>query len=79
MKVLVFGATGGTGRRLVQQALAQGHVVTAFAREPGKIQPAQDKLRVVRGTFYSRTPWKRLWQDRTRSCPRSAFVCQLGP
>ena len=49
MKVLVFGATGGTGGRLVQQALQQGHVVTAFARDPGKIHLVHDNLRVVRG------------------------------
>ncbi len=49
MKLLVFGASGGTGRRLVQQALAQGHIVTAFARDPGKIRQAHANLRVVRG------------------------------
>ena len=49
MKLLVFGATGGTGRQLVQQALQQGHVVTAFARDPGKIRLVHDNLRVVRG------------------------------
>ena len=49
MKLLVFGASGGTGRRLVQQALDQGHVVTAFARDPAKIQLTHANLRVVRG------------------------------
>jgi putative NADH-flavin reductase len=49
MKLLVFGATGGTGARLVQQALQQGHEVTAFARDPGKVRPTHDNLRVVRG------------------------------
>ena len=49
MKLLVFGATGGTGRRIVQQALQQGHVVTAFAREPKKIPLTHANLRVVRG------------------------------
>lgn len=49
MKLLVFGATGGTGRQLVQQALAQGHVVTAFARDPAKVTPPHDNLSVVKG------------------------------
>jgi putative NADH-flavin reductase len=49
MKLLVFGATGGTGGRLVQQALEQGHVVTAFARDPAKIHLVHDNLRVVTG------------------------------
>jgi putative NADH-flavin reductase len=49
MKLLVFGATGGTGRRIVEQALEQGHVVTAFAREPKKVRLAHANLHVVRG------------------------------
>jgi putative NADH-flavin reductase len=49
MNLLVFGATGGTGRRLVQQALQEGHLVTAFARDPAKIHLAHANLRVVRG------------------------------
>src|SRR6187455_2763809 len=32
MKVLVFGATGGLGRQVVEQARAAGHEVTAFTR-----------------------------------------------
>jgi putative NADH-flavin reductase len=37
MKLLIFGATGGTGRELVDQALESGHEVTAFARDPAKL------------------------------------------
>ena len=40
MKVLVFGSTGGTGRAVVARALAEGHAVTAFARDPARIDPA---------------------------------------
>ena len=54
MKLLVFGATGGTGSRLVQQALAQGHVVTAFARDPTKMRLAHANLRVVRGDILNK-------------------------
>ena len=49
MNLLIFGATGGTGRALVEQALAQGHVVTAFARNPAKVSTTHDNLRKVRG------------------------------
>ena len=37
MKIIIFGSTGGTGRELVQQALDLGHEVTAFARQPAKL------------------------------------------
>jgi len=49
MKVLVFGATGGTGRALVEQALEQGHNVTAFARNPRKVKLAHERLTVAEG------------------------------
>jgi uncharacterized protein YbjT (DUF2867 family) len=49
MRVLVIGATGGTGRELVQQALAQGHQVTAFVRNPAKLQIEHANLRVAKG------------------------------
>lgn len=49
MNVLIFGATGGTGRALVEQALALGYVVTAFARNPSKVRTRNLNLRVVQG------------------------------
>ena len=49
MKLLIIGATGGTGRALVEQALAQGHVVSAFARKPLKITTSHDRLTVAKG------------------------------
>lgn len=49
MKLLIFGGTGRTGRALVEQALAQGHVVTVFARDPTKLGVAHDNLRVMKG------------------------------
>lgn len=39
MKIVIFGATGGTGQELVKQALAAGEDVTAFARDPSKLAP----------------------------------------
>ena len=50
MKLLVFGSTGGTGRELLIQALDQDHKVTAYARDPAKIEDIQhSRLTVVRG------------------------------
>lgn len=49
MKLLVFGATGKVGRHLVEQALEQGHDVTAFARNPERLGPPRDKLRLAKG------------------------------
>ena len=49
MNLLILGATGGTGRALVEQALALGHTVTAFARNPAKVRTTHPNLRVVQG------------------------------
>lgn len=48
MNIAVFGATGGTGRQLLQQALAAGHTVSALARDPTRLE-LQPGLRVVAG------------------------------
>ncbi|GAA2208482.1 SDR family oxidoreductase [Nonomuraea monospora] len=39
MKITVFGATGGTGRHVVEQALDAGHHVTAVVRDPAARLP----------------------------------------
>jgi putative NADH-flavin reductase len=49
MGILIFGATGRTGRELVSQALRRGHDVSAFVRNPGKLTVVDARLRVVQG------------------------------
>lgn len=49
MNLLILGATGGTGRALVEQALEQGHIVTAFARDPSRVRTTHQNLRIVKG------------------------------
>ncbi len=49
MKLLVIGATGGTGRALVEQALAQGHSVRALVRNPAGVTRTHDRLEVLTG------------------------------
>ena len=48
-RVLIVGATGGTGRQLVEQALERGHIVTALARDPTRIRLEHPRLRVLKG------------------------------
>jgi putative NADH-flavin reductase len=53
MHLSIIGATGRTGRLLVDQALAAGHTVTAFARNRDKLADQRDLdtdgLRVIIG------------------------------
>jgi putative NADH-flavin reductase len=49
MKLFVIGATGRTGREIVQQALARGHHVTAFVRSPESITLKNERLSVLKG------------------------------
>jgi uncharacterized protein YbjT (DUF2867 family) len=48
VKVTVFGATGGTGKHVVEQALAAGHEVTAVARHVEALEP-REGLTVLEG------------------------------
>lgn len=52
MKIAVLGATGMIGRRIVDEALARGHEVTAFARDPVGLAPAE-RLSFAKGDVSS--------------------------
>ncbi len=55
MKLAIFGATGKTGRHLVQQGLAKGHEIAVLVRDPAKLGLENPKLRVVKGDALSDT------------------------
>jgi uncharacterized protein YbjT (DUF2867 family) len=48
-RILIVGATGGTGRQLVAQALARGYTVTALARDPSRLPVVHPQLTVMQG------------------------------
>ena len=54
MKLLIFGASGATGRVLVSAALANGHAVTAFVRTQSKLAVSHENLKVVVGDVADR-------------------------
>jgi putative NADH-flavin reductase len=49
VKLAIFGATGRTGRPLVEQALAAGHDITVLVRDPAKITLSHPRLKIVQG------------------------------
>lgn len=94
MKVVVFGATGATGRCLVERALAVGHIVTAVARDPMAMTTRHPNHRVVPGDVLDPASvdraiagqeavcWTVGGQDALRSLlarrPRTAGLCTDG-
>jgi len=44
MKLTIFGATGGIGRQVLEQALAAGHDLTAVVRDPRKLDGTQARV-----------------------------------
>lgn len=72
MKLLIFGAAGGTGRHLVKQALEQGHDVTAFMRNPAKLAMADARLKAVQGDVMNAAAVERAMPG------HGAVLCALG-
>jgi uncharacterized protein YbjT (DUF2867 family) len=72
MRLAIFGPTGGTGRRLVERAIAEGHDLTAFVRNPSKLTARHERLRVVVGDAFD--------PDSVREAVagNEAVICVLG-
>lgn len=49
LRLLIIGATGGTGRELVDQALEHGHELTALVRTPEKLTVKHRHLHTMQG------------------------------
>ncbi len=49
MKIAVFGATGGTGRNIVEQLLAAGDQVTALVRDPARLSEGSKQATIIVG------------------------------
>jgi len=72
MRILIVGATGGTGRELVTQALERGHHVTALARNPSKVKLTHERLRVATGDVMDAASLAAAVRD------QDAVICALG-
>jgi putative NADH-flavin reductase len=50
MKILLLGATGRTGKYIIEEALKRGHLISAIARDPDKLKDY--KIEITQGTPY---------------------------
>jgi uncharacterized protein YbjT (DUF2867 family) len=65
VRILVTGATGYIGGRLVPELLAAGHDVRCIARTPAKLDPVpwRDRVEVVEGDLSDAASLRSAWQD----------------
>lgn len=73
MKIVVFGAAGGTGRDVVEQALTRGYEVTAFDRHIAPLAAMQHpKLTLMQGDIFNED------QVQAAIAGQDAVICVLG-
>jgi putative NADH-flavin reductase len=73
MKLAIFGATGSTGKLLVEQALAAGHEVVVLLRDPAKFTTVHERLTMVSGDITNPATVERVVAG------ADAVVSALGP
>lgn len=73
MKLVVLGATGGTGLELVRQAMECGHSVTAFVHSPERLGAFRDRITVKQGDLLNHAELERVIQG------HDAVLSGFGP
>ena len=73
MKLVVLGATGGTGLEIVRQAIEHGHSVTAFVRSPDRMKPFWDRIHIQQGDLLNSAELERVIQG------HDAVLSGFGP
>jgi putative NADH-flavin reductase len=73
MRLLVLGATGGTGLELVRHAVERGHSVTAFVRTPERLKAYGDRIHLEQGNLLDSAQLERVIRG------HDAVVSGFGP
>src|SRR5437868_134060 len=73
MKLLVLGATGGTGLEIVRQSIERGHSVTALVRSPERLNPFRDRITIKQGDLLNSAELEQVIQD------HDAVLSGFGP
>ncbi len=73
MEIIIFGASGGIGRLLVEQALDAGYMVKAYVRNPSKLELTHQNLEIIKGELSD------FENIRTAIAGVDAVISTLGP
>ena len=73
LKILLIGATGGTGKELLPRLLAAGYTVTALVRRPEAVTTQHDRLVVVPGSVRDLALVEHAVEG------QDAVICAFGP
>jgi putative NADH-flavin reductase len=73
MRLLVLGATGGTGLNIVDHAVERGLPVTAFVRSPDALKRCGDRITVIGGNLLSSSELHRVIEN------HDAVLSAFGP
>jgi putative NADH-flavin reductase len=49
MKIVLFGATGNIGQRIIAEALQRGHNVVGVVRDPGRVKSPDSRVPLAKG------------------------------
>jgi putative NADH-flavin reductase len=73
LKLVVLGATGGTGLELVRHAIEHGHCVTALVRSPDRLSLFRDRITVRQGDLLNSLELEQVMKG------QDAVVSGFGP
>ncbi len=63
-QIIVFGATGGTGKLVVEQALQTGHKVTIVVRNPIDFTTQHQNLEILKGDVFQLSTFENALKDK---------------
>ena len=73
MRIVILGATGGTGIELLRRSIASGHSVTAFVRHAEALKEYRDHIQIRTGDLLDQAHLARVLQD------QDAVLSGFGP
>jgi putative NADH-flavin reductase len=73
MKLVILGATGGTGLQIVRRGIEQGQSVTAFVRSPERLKPFRNQITIKQGDLLNSAELEKIIQG------HDAVVSGFGP